>query len=65
MKKLWELRFLKILELEEESFAFYQKLLKEKSPLLEEAGIKPILQQILRDEGKHIHIARDLLRLVS
>ena len=64
-RKLWQLRFQKILELEQESFDFYKKILKEKSALLEESDIKPILKQILHDEGKHIQIARDLLRLVT
>ncbi len=64
-RKLWHLRFLKVLELEQESFDFYKKLLEEKSALLEAAGIKSTLKQIMQDEGRHIKIARDLLRLVG
>jgi hypothetical protein len=64
VKELWRIRFQKILELEEESFNFYRKLLREKSDLLEETGVKPVLKQILRDEGRHIRIAKDLVRLV-
>ena len=64
-KKLWHIRFEKILELEEESFGFYQKLLKEKSELLKEAGLEPMIKQIMRDEGKHIRIAKDLLELMN
>ncbi len=62
-KELWRLRFMKILELEQASFGFYQKLLKKKSGLLHQAGIEPILKQILRDEARHIRIARELVRL--
>lgn len=65
VRELWRIRFQKILELEEDSFNFYLKLLREKSDLLEETGVKPVLKQILRDEGRHIRIARDLLRLVG
>ena len=64
-KKLWHIRFEKILELERESFGFYQKLLKEKSELLKETGLEPLIKQIMRDEGKHIRIAKDLLELVN
>ena len=64
-KKLWRIRFEKILELEEESFGFYQKLLEEKSELLKETGLEPMIKQIMRDEGKHIRIAKDLLELVN
>lgn len=60
-RELWRIRFLKILDLEQESFNFYQRLLKEKSALLEEYGIKPLIQQIMRDEGRHIRIAKDLI----
>lgn len=64
-KELWRIRFEKILQLEQESFDFYQKLLKEKGDLLEEAGIKSTLKQILSDEGKHIRIAKELVHLVN
>ena len=64
-RELWRLRFLKILQLEEESFEFYKKLLKEKRILLEKSGLKPLLMRILRDEGRHIRLAKDLVRLVG
>ena len=64
-KELWHIRFQRVLELEEESFHFYQKLLKEKSKLLEEAGVKHALEKIMRDEGRHIRIARELVRLAG
>lgn len=64
-RELWRLRFQKILQLEEESHEFYQKLLKEKTALLEEAGVKSILKEILGDEARHIKIAKELLHLAS
>ena len=65
MSKLWQIRFLKIVELEQESFNFYQKLLKEKSELVEESGLKLLLTQIMREEGQHIRIAKELVRLIA
>ena len=64
-KELWQIRFKKILQLEEESFEFYQKLLKEKAEILEKAGAKSTIQEIMKDEGRHIRIAKDLLKLVG
>ncbi len=64
-KELWQIRFQKILDLEKDSFDFYGNLLKEKSALLKEAGLDSVIKQIMRDEGKHIRIAIELLRLVS
>ena len=64
-RRLWRLRFRRILQLEEESFAFYQKFLKEKPALVEASGLKPLLKEILRDEGRHILIAKKLLRLTG
>ena len=63
-KELWQIRFQKILALEKDSFDFYGNLLEEKSALLKEAGLDSTIQQIRRDEGKHIRIAAELLRLV-
>lgn len=64
-KELWQIRFQRILELEEESFEFYKKLLKEKSEVLEKNGIKRTIKKIMSDEGKHIRIAKDLLSIVG
>ena len=64
-RKLWRLRFQRVLELEEESFHFYKRLLQEKAGMLEAAGMAAPLREIMRDEGRHIRIAKDLLRLVG
>lgn len=65
VRELWLIRFLKILEVEEDSFIFYQKLLRERAPLLEQEGIKPVIKQLMRDEEKHIQIAKELVRLAG
>ena len=64
-RELWQIRFGKILELERESFNFYQKLLKEKAAMLKEAGLDSTIKQIMQDEGKHIHIAKELLQMAE
>lgn len=63
--ELWQIRFQKIFELEEESFHFYKKLLREKGDLLKETDLEPVIKQIMRDEGKHMRIAKELLHLVT
>ncbi len=64
-KELWQIRFQKILQLEQESFEFYQKLLKDKKELVDRMAIEATLKQIMQDEGRHIQIARDLLKIVD
>lgn len=64
-KALWKIRFLKILQLEEEASEFYERVLKEKGKLLQKHGIKSVLEQILRDERRHIRIAKELVRMAS
>lgn len=64
-RELWRIRFQRILQLEEESYEFYRNLLREKAEILEQTETRSTIQQIMRDEGKHIQIAKDLLRLVG
>ena len=44
-RKLWRLRFQRVLELEEESFHFYKRLLQEKAGMLEAAGMAASLSR--------------------
>ena len=64
LKKLWGLRFEKILKLENESHDFYERLLKENASLLEGTRTKEILEGIAKDEAKHAQIAEELLKIV-
>ena len=64
-KELWETRFRKILDSEQEAIAFYRRLLKENEGLLSITKIKVLLKEILRDEAKHARIARELINIVS
>ena len=63
--KLWENRFLKILQLEEDSIQFYRDLetFFEHSP--GNARIAALLQEVLEDESEHTAICRELLKIVE
>lgn len=63
-KELWEIRFQKILEGEKEALLFYRNLLKENEQLFRDTKAKRMLEDIRRDEAKHVRIARRLLNLV-
>ncbi len=65
ISKLWRLRFEKVLKLEEDSFDYYQTLIKEKTRLLERSDLLDLIEEISRDEAKHIRIAKELLRLIA
>ena len=64
-KELWTMRFKKILKGEEEAIAFYCDLLSNNKTILENTPVKMMLEQILKDEGKHVQIARELVRFVD
>lgn len=63
-KKLWEIRFLKIFDLEKEGFLFYRRLLKHYERLFEGTLAKEVIREIMQDELKHVRLARELVRLV-
>ena len=65
LKELWHLRFKKILKEEKRAFLFYRRLLKKNKELLEKAQAKVILDEVMRDELKHIRIAGALVRIVK
>ncbi len=64
LKELWQIRFLRILNLEKEGFRFYRRLLKENGSLFEGTKAKSVLEQIMREELKHVRIAGALLKLL-
>ena len=64
-KELWEIRFQKILEGEKEALLFYHNLLKGNEQLFRDTKAKRMLEEIRRDEAKHVRIARHLLNLVQ
>lgn len=64
-KELWEIRFLKIVDLEKEGFLFYRQLLREYKDVFEDSEAKKILEGISRDELRHTKIVRSLLKMIK
>ncbi len=65
IKTLWEMRFKKILKLEEESVSFYEELLAKNQNLLEGTKSKEKLETLIQDEKRHAQVAARLLRILS
>ncbi len=64
LEKLWESRFHKILELEEDLVRFYQRLADNEDLLAESPRLRELLEEILNDETQHTTICRELLNMV-
>ena len=63
--ELWEIRFRKIEDLEKDSLKFYRNILKKFDSLLKQSQSKDIIEGILKDEAKHLLIARELIEVVK
>ena len=64
-KELWKLRFEKMLSLEEQSIRDYGALLEECEAAYGEHSIKPHLMRLIHDEKKHVHLVKELLRILD
>ncbi len=63
--RLWETRFQKILELEEDSLSFYRDLSSREDLMAENPRLKELLEEILNDEEQHTTICRELLQITK
>ncbi len=63
--EVWKIRFQKMLNLEEEAVDLYQTLIEENSQLLDEADVEEYLKEILKDEIKHVKMAKKLCQLAE
>lgn len=63
-KELWNLRFQKMLVLEEQGILDYKNLLKECTKSKDEE-IAESLKQLIADETKHAKLVRELIKIVS
>ena len=63
-QELWNLRFQKMLALEEQSISDYKDLLKECNQLKDEETIKK-LKQLIADETRHAKLVRELIKIVK
>lgn len=61
---LWEIRFRKVLALEEDSTLLYKALLRDYDHLLGGSRLKLIVRKMMREEAQHVHMAERLLEIV-
>lgn len=64
-KELWQLRFQKMLNLEEESIVAYQSLLEECQKRFKDHPIIPHFETLIADEKKHAALVRELLKILE
>lgn len=65
LEKLWETRFHKILDLEEDSLSFYRDLSERNDLIAENPRLKEMMDEILEDEQRHSVICKELVRVVT
>ncbi|MBI4550174.1 MAG: hypothetical protein HY714_04540 [Candidatus Omnitrophica bacterium] len=65
MLELWTIRFRRILDLEKNGFLFYRRLLKRYKLYFEGTRAKEVIEKIMRDEIRHVWLAKQLLALVK
>lgn len=65
LRQLWETRFHKILDLEEDSLTFYRDLSERNDLIAENPRLKEMMDEILEDEQRHSVICKELVRLVE
>ena len=65
-QELWRLRFKKILKLEEEAALAYSRLLTEYMGDFDtRPNLKDHFVKLIRDEKKHVRLAKELLRILE
>lgn len=65
LERLWESRFHKIMDLEQESMQFYRDLSEKSDMIAENPRLKEMMQDILEDEERHQIICKELIRIVN
>ena len=63
-RELWNIRFLKMLELEKKSIQSYEALLEECRKKHKGHSIEPHLERLIADEKKHERLVRQLLEIL-
>lgn len=64
-RELWDIRFKKMLELEEQSVTNYESLLAECRRDNKNHSIVPHLETLIRDEKKHTALVEELIRILN
>ena len=63
--ELWNIRFKKMLDLETQSVTTYQVLLDECREKYKGHSIEVHLEQLIKDEKKHILLVKELIRILG
>jgi bacterioferritin (cytochrome b1) len=63
-RKLWDLRFRKMLKLELTSAEAYRELLAQCRKHAEDHAIEPHLQRLIADEERHARLVRQLVQIL-
>jgi hypothetical protein len=63
-KELWEMRFKKMLELEEKGGSEYEEMLAECRKKAKGHAILPHLERLVADEKRHALLVRELLEIL-
>ena len=64
-KELWNLRFQKMLVLEEQSIQDYEEILKECGKSKAASETKEKLERLITDETRHAKYVRELIKIVN
>lgn len=64
-KELWDLRFKKMLELEEKGVAAYQALLEEVRKKHKGHAVETHLEKLITDEKRHVVLVGELLKILE
>jgi rubrerythrin len=64
-RELWDMRFRKMLELEESGVHAYEGLLAELRRAQREHALVPHLERLIADEKKHALLVRELLEILE
>ena len=64
-KELWDIRFRKMLHLEQKSVVDYEALLAECKKKYKGHSIEPIFEELIRDEKKHTLLVQELIQILN
>ncbi len=64
-KELWQIRFQKMLKLEEDSVKAYEKLSKEAQKITGSEAVRPHLERLIADEKRHSLLVNELLKILN
>ena len=64
-RELWQIRFNKMLDLEQKAVTEYKALLEESRAISKGHSIEPHLESLILDEGRHVSLVKKLLAILA